>query len=130
VPLDYRIIAAERRVLTAGSGKVTFPDAVALMRAMVADKAIDPAYSELVDLRSIQSIDLSAEQIAELAKTRIFAATSRRAIVAPVPLSFGMARMYEAHHISGGPATLRVFTGLKEALEWLDAESSAEPNPG
>lgn len=129
MPLDYRVVAAERRVLTSGSGTITFEEAVVNIKAMKNDKDLDPSYSELVDLRAVQSIEFSAEQIAEVARTRIFDATSRRAIVAPVPLYFGMARMYEAHHTSGGPAVIRVFTELQEAVEWLDAGTTAEPGP-
>ena len=47
-----------------------------------------------------------------------FAPTSRRAIVVPSDLGFGMARVYQAFR-GGDAGAVRVFTDLEAAKEWL-----------
>jgi hypothetical protein len=129
MPISYRIDAEKRRVFTTAYGILTYKEAVTLIQRMGSDPDFNPYYTELTDLNGIESANMAAEQIAELALIRVFAPESKRAIVAPDPLYFGMARMYEAHHEASSGGHARVFSDMAEAVLWLDEETPPEPRP-
>jgi hypothetical protein len=129
MPTEYTIDPEKRRVTTVGRGTLVFSKMMASAEAMKNDPALDPSYTELVDITDVEVVDLTAEQIEALAGIRIFDAASRRAIVAPRPLYFGMARMYEAHHSAKAEANIRVFTDREEAVKWLDGGPYKETRP-
>ncbi|HEY5228699.1 MAG TPA: hypothetical protein VIJ19_09165 [Opitutaceae bacterium] len=126
MPATYRIDAEKRRVFTSMDGVLTYREATSLIAKMGADPLFNPAYTELSDLREVTSVEMTMDQIAELAALRVFARTSRRAIVATNPLYFGMARMYESHHEASSGGNVRVFSEMAEALLWID--SGARPD--
>jgi hypothetical protein len=127
MPFSYRIDAEKRRVFTTASGVFTYKEAVTLIKRMGADPEFDPAYTELADLTGIERVEMATEQIAELALMLVFAPESKRAIVAPNPLYFGMARMYESHHEASSGGSARVFADMAEAVLWLDGATPPEP---
>lgn len=129
MPTEYSIDPEKRRVTTVGRGTLVFSQMMANAEMMKRDPALDPTFTELVDIAEVDSVDLSAEQIEALAGIRIFDPASRRAIVAPRPLYFGMARMYEAHHSAKTESAIRVFTDRDEAVKWLDGGPYKETRP-
>jgi hypothetical protein len=129
MPFSYRIDASKRRVFTTGSGVFTYREAVDLVNAMGADPAFDPTYTELTDLRDVEHVDITAEQIAEIALLLVFAPASRRAIVATNPLYYGMARMYESHHEASSGGNARVFSDMAEAIVWVDGDDQPDYPP-
>jgi hypothetical protein len=129
MPAEYAIDPEKRRVTTTCRGRLSFDQMVASAEGMKRDPLMDPTFTELVDITGVETIDLTAEQIEALADIRIFDAKARRAIVAPSPLYFGIARMYEAHHSAKAEATLRVFTDRDEAVKWLDGGPYRETTP-
>ena len=129
MPTEYSVDPVKRRVTTTGRGKLVFEQMMGSAAAMRDDPALDPTFTELVDITEVDSVDLTAEQIEALAEIRIFDPKSRRAIVAPRPLYFGMARMYEAHHSAKAEATVRVFTDRDEAVKWLDGGPYKDTRP-
>jgi hypothetical protein len=129
MPFAYRIDAEKRRVLTTGSGTFTYLEAITLIQRMRDDPEFKPSYTELTDLTAVGNIDMTMEQIVELAQIRVFDRESKRAIVAPNPLYFGMARMYESHHEASSGGVARVFSDLSEAVLWLDGTTPPQPGP-
>jgi hypothetical protein len=121
MPAIYRIDAQKRRVFTTMDGVLTYREGMDLITRMGSDPQFDPAYTELADLRAITAVEMTMDQIVEMAVRRVFAPTSRRAIVATNPLYFGMARMYESHHEASSGGNVRVFSDLAEAVQWIDA---------
>jgi hypothetical protein len=120
VPATYRIDAENRRVFTTMEGVLTHAETMAHIARMGADPLFDPNYTELADFREITEVAMTMDQIIDIAVLRVFARTSRRAIVAPNPLYFGMARMYESHHEASCGGNVRVFSGMTEAIQWID----------
>jgi hypothetical protein len=130
MPFSYRIDAAKRRVFTTASGVFTYKEAVILIQRMGADPEFDRTYTELTDLTGIERFEMAMEQIAELALILVFAPESKRAIVAPNPLYFGMARIYESHHEASSGGNARVFSDMAEAVLWLDGEPPSGAEAG
>lgn len=130
MPFSYRIDAAKRRVFTTASGVFTYKEAVILIQRMGADPEFDRTYTELTDLTGIERVEMAMEQIAELALILVFAPESKRAIVAPNPLYFGMARIYESHHEASSGGNARVFSDMAEAVLWLDGEPPSGAEAG
>jgi hypothetical protein len=120
MPASYRIDTQERRVFTTMEGVLTNAEATSVIARMGADPLFDPNYTELADLRQITAVEMTMDEIVELAVLRVFARASRRAIVASIPLYFGMARMYESHHEASSGGNVRVFSDIAEALQWID----------
>jgi len=123
MPASYRIDAVRGRVFTTMDGVLTYKEATGLIARMGADPLFNPGYTELADLRQITAVEMTMDQIVEIAVLRVFAKTSRRAIVASNPLYFGMARMYESHHEASSGGNVRVFSDLAEAILWIDGEA-------
>jgi hypothetical protein len=124
MPIEYRVDPEARRVFTTAYGKLRYEEILDHIAASAKDPDVDPNFSELTDWRRVDSIDLTADEVVEVAREHVFAATARRAIVAPQPLYFGIARMYETHHTAGGKAIVHVFASMEEALHWLDNGTS------
>jgi hypothetical protein len=120
MPFSYRIDSAKRRVYTNAVGVFTYKEAISLITKMGADPDFNPDYTELADLTKVEEVDMTVDQIVEVAVLRVFARTSRRAIVATNPLYFGMARMYESHHEASSGGNARVFSDMDEAVLWVD----------
>jgi hypothetical protein len=85
----------------------------------MADPEFDASFDQLIDTTLTTEWEISAEQARILAKRQIFSPGSRRAIVAPKPLIFGMGRMMQAHHNTVIDTEVQVFYSMDEALNWL-----------
>ncbi|HZZ17872.1 MAG TPA: hypothetical protein VFE25_00800 [Opitutaceae bacterium] len=129
MPFSYSIDAAKRRVFTYGSATLTYKEVVDMIHRMGADPQFDPCYTELTDMTAVDHVDMTMEQIVEIAILRVFNPGSRRAIVAPNPLYFGMARMYESHHEASSGGSVRVFSDMAEAIQWVDGDAPEAPPP-
>jgi hypothetical protein len=127
MPFSYRIDAEKRRVFTAASGVLTFKEVIGGMQRMGKDPKFDPYYTEIIDLAEVDQIELTMEQIVEVAQLRVFAPDSRRAIVSANPFYFGTARMYGSHHEASSGGNARVFSDMAEATLWVDFELPEEP---
>ncbi|HEX6038565.1 hypothetical protein [Longimicrobium sp.] len=119
MPAAYRIDPERAIVLSRAWGTLGDADITAHYTALAADPAFDPAYRQLVDLREVTAVDLSAAHIAEIAKRAVFRPGARRAYVAPTDVAFGVARMLEAYAESIG-GDVEVFRDLPSAERWLD----------
>jgi hypothetical protein len=114
-----KVDVVKRLVTLTVSGEVQDPDLVELAIGVENDPEVRPEFSLLVDLRDADGRSVTSAGVRELAK-RPFALTpaSRRAIVVPTELGFGMARVYEALREAQGGA-IRVFRDYEEAVRWV-----------
>jgi hypothetical protein len=117
--VDRKVDAEERVVTLTVSGEIGDPDLLELALGVENDPEVKPDFSLLVDLRDADGRDVTGAGVRELAK-RPFALSpaSRRGIVVPSELSFGMARVYEALREAQGGA-IRVFRDYEEAVRWV-----------
>ncbi|HKD50273.1 MAG TPA: hypothetical protein VKB90_05730 [Candidatus Acidoferrum sp.] len=83
------------------------------------DPDFDPSFGEIADLTEVTQVEVSGDDIREIAQKNIFSPLSRRAIVVPNDVIFGLARMYEILRELQGESGIRVFRTLDEALDWV-----------
>jgi hypothetical protein len=114
-----QVNAADRIVVLTVAGELEDSDLLRLAIDVESDPEIEPDFSLLVDLRGADGRNVTSNGVRELAR-RPFALspTSRRGIVTPTELTFGMARMYEALRNAEGGA-IRVFRDYEEAVRWV-----------
>jgi hypothetical protein len=81
-------------------------------------------FSLLIDLRKASGQNVtSAGTRAAAAHPLVLKPASRRAVVVPSELGFGMARMYEMLR-EGSGAKMRVFRDYDEAERWVSSDGS------
>ncbi len=127
MPADYRIDTDKRRVFSSGSGHLSYEDIAGHMNRLAKDPKFDPSFSQLFDFRDVTSVGLNSQHVIQIAEIRVFSPESKRAIVAPDPVKFGMARMYEAYRAPKGDRRIEVFADYQEALDWLHLDEPADP---
>lgn len=119
MPAFYKIDKERRFVLSSGTGVFNLEDARLHQERLLADPEFDPSYSQLLDFTHITQIDLTASDVQRLALRNIFSPDSRRAILVPNDLAFGLGRMFEILREAAGERGIRVFRNLEDALEWV-----------
>lgn len=111
-------------MITTASGNVTFAEAMAHQDQLSRDPEFSQDFSQLLDATTVSRLDLSALQIRELARRRMFSATSRRALVANNPAVFGVGRMLQTYlDLAKAEEKVAVFYSRSSALKWLGLEN-------
>ena len=90
-------------------------------RNLLKDPDFDRGFDQLWDFREATHADVSTATLRELAKSRSYADGVKRALVAPLDVAFGLARMFQSLH-DEAPETIQVFRSLPEAETWLGLE--------
>jgi hypothetical protein len=81
---------------------------------------VESDFSLLIDLRQANGRQVTSAGVQALAmRSLVLSPASRRAVVVPTDLGFGMARMYEMLSEKRGGAT-RVFRDYDEARRWVE----------
>jgi len=120
MPVRSVIFKEQRLVFTIEDGCVTFADMWANHDRLLADPDFNPEFNQLVDASLATETDLMADNIRTLYKRRVFATTSRRAVVAGNEFAYGMARMIQTYSdLSENPSNVAVFRDRASALQWL-----------
>ncbi|HKV78099.1 MAG TPA: hypothetical protein VJP02_08180 [Candidatus Sulfotelmatobacter sp.] len=84
-----------------------------------------PAFNHLLDSTKVTKINLTTSEIRAITSRSVFSSASKRAIIAPNPAHFGVARMAEVYHSMVQSAKkVRVFRDLSSALKRLGLEES------
>lgn len=132
MPGSYLIDEARRLVFSRGWGVLTDDELHWHAETLAADPRFDPGHSQVVDFRDLSEIQVTAEGIRCLAHMNPFRRDSRRAVIAPDDVSFGLTRMFEILTQSD-PDQFRVFRTVGPALEWVGLDATTpwpadEPN--
>ena len=118
-------------LLVSARGHVGDAEVFDLIERLVNDPAFPDGIDGLVDLRSVDRLDLSAEAIQRASETATdyesSFAGSRWGIVADEDLAYGISRMYELQRNPQRYA-IGVFRDMEAARSWL-AESEEDPSP-
>lgn len=123
MPARYTIDKAQRTVFMTIRGKLDMADVRDVVGRLIQDPDFDPVFQELVDARDMTLPNLFYEDFQSISDhVDPFSHQSRRAIVAPEGVLYGIARMYQL--IRGGENT-RVFSSRDEALAWLGLEETS-----
>jgi hypothetical protein len=91
--------------------------------ALRAADEVPQEFALLVDLRQASGARVTAVGVRGLvAQAPVLSPTSRRAVVVPTDLGFGMARMYEMLR-QDGAGGMRAFRDFDEARRWVAGRS-------
>ena len=118
MPATYRIDAERRLVLSRVWGVFTAEDLKNHYTTLAADPAFDPTYSQLVDLRDVERVDMDTPVIRRHALERLFHPNAQRALVVSSPHHYELARIY-AEFAEYASQNVHVFRDMHDAEEWL-----------
>jgi hypothetical protein len=107
-----------------GEGTITQAERLATMRAWLGDEAFHPSLPALCDFSGATSTPTLPElrEIAEFIKTHgASIGPTRLAIVTVKPVTFGVARQFQAL-LDSGPVDVHIFRDREDALTWLREE--------
>jgi hypothetical protein len=117
---DYYEIDKERRLVTStASGVITLDEIWAHQEKLVKDPDYDPGFAQLLDIAQVTKLELNGDDVRTIAGSKIFASSSRLAIVASSNLMYGMARMFQIFREMKGEQGIHVFRDRDEALAWV-----------
>jgi hypothetical protein len=132
MPATFEIDHDARLVRSRAWGVLVDDDLAATQSGVRADPRFDPEYSQLFDFSAVTEVRVTRDGLLALASRTPYAPTSRRAMVVPDDLGFGMARMYQM--LSGrDPEYFRPFRSVDAAMRWLEGlpdESPRDIPPG
>jgi hypothetical protein len=126
MPLDYSIDTQRGMVFSKATGSFRAADALDHMKRLSADANFRPTYNQLIDFREISALELSTDQIRDLASTAIFGPGSKRAFVVSTDLQFGLGRVFSAYRHIEGEKGIMIFREMKDALHWLSLPSEPD----
>ncbi len=101
-----------------GRGHLFTPVAAAILTTMLLAGG-----SEVLDG---MRLDLSAENVRELAQTNVFSSDSHRAFIVSSDAAYGFARAFENLRERMGEHGIRVFRDLEDALLWVFSEKESD----
>lgn len=115
----YSIDTANRFVSVRFTKRLTFGDIENYAFALRSDPRFDPIFSELIDLRDVEEVALSAKQLLNLAdQVDPFTLRSKRAFVARSQAQINAARMHRI--LRPESSNIRVFFSIDEAEQWIE----------
>lgn len=109
-------------MLSTGWGDLTFAEMKAHQDEVKSDADFVPQFDQLIDMTGVTRLEASLEEFKTIARGSLFFShTSRRALVAKLPLIIGMGPMLGTYRevIGAGQDQLHVFYDRNEALMWL-----------
>ena len=114
--VDQQIDHERRLVIFTITGRLTDAGLLGIADVLESNSAISKDFGWLIDLRLSDGIRITADGVSQMATRRLaLDASSRRAVVVPRGLGYGMARMYQMLRREGAP---RVFTDYDDAYRW------------
>ena len=125
MPQFYKIDKERRLVLSTASGVFSRADAVGHMQKLLKDPDFDPSYFQIADFTQVTKIELTAQDVHELAQRSVFSPQSRRALLVRNDVAYGLGRMFGMLRESQGEMGIRVFRNLEEALDWVFSKSTS-----
>jgi hypothetical protein len=119
VNVERTIDTAAQLVILRVSGKLGDGELLSLAQYIASAPGVTPDFSFLIDLRQADGTTVTPVGVRLLARQRlVLSPKSRRAVVVPTDLGYGMARMYEILREPRGGATV-VFRDYDEAERWV-----------
>lgn len=126
MPATFEIDHDARLVRSRAWGVLVDDDLAGTQSGVRADPRFEPDYSQLFDFSAVTEVRVTREGLRALASRSPFGPASRRAMVVPDDLAFGMARMYQL--LSGrDPEFFRPFRSVEAAMRWLGGDATDTP---
>ena len=124
MPASYTIDIERKAIFSTATGTLTDADLRDHQRHVLRDPDFDPGLRQLWDLREVSATEVSTETLRDLAASTSYAPETKRAVVAPRDVIYGLARMFQTLHEHAGE-DFRVFRSADEAREWLGLQPAA-----
>ena len=118
LPFDYTIDTGARVVSVRATGTLTFAKIVDYASRLRVDPRFSPAFAEIVDLRLVESVQLSASEAIRLAdQVDVFSFTSKRAFVAQSQAQINAGQLHRI--LRPASTNIRLFFSMDEARAWI-----------
>jgi hypothetical protein len=119
--VERTIDPAARVVTLTVIGDLGDAELMSLADVLAETPDLEPDFSLLIDLRQAHGEKVTSAGVYRLVeRPLVLSPASRRAVVVPTNLGFGMARMYETLRSNRGGGA-RVFRDYEEARRWVTA---------
>jgi hypothetical protein len=118
MPFLFHVDESMKVVHVEAIGEVNDKEVMDLSTRLRQEAVFVSGYPTLCDCSALATVSISASLIESLAKAAR-ARTNLVAVIAPLPVAFGLARMFQ---IFNDPEyeRIHVFAGAEEAMAWLD----------
>jgi hypothetical protein len=113
---DFVINTDHKMVFSFGWGRLTISDVNQHRTRLLLDTRYCRDFAQIISLADVTEMALSNSEINSLAKQGLFAPESRRAMVAPSDLQFGLSRVFDSYTAG---QSIRIFRELKDAVAWV-----------
>jgi len=124
LPFVYTIDPEARLVSVEFTGNITYPNIHNYAVSLRADRSFSPAFSEIVDLRFVESVTLSAREAVALAcSADPFSTKVKRAFVVQNQSQINAAHLHRI--LRPESDKIRVFFSIDEAREWIAGSRAA-----
>ena len=121
--VEFYVDIAKRRVTVRFGRKLTAADIRSYADHLRTNPAFDPKFSEIVDLREVEDLDLKAQDFLKLAdEIDPFSPVARRAFVIRTSVQTHAARM---HKILRAEKNMGIFSSMEQAEEWIEWRPAA-----
>lgn len=116
---EYELNAAKRLVSVKFRRKLTVTDIAKYAALLRADPLFEPDFSEVVEIREVEELDLNADEFIRLAgEIDPFSERAKRAFVVSNEIQNHAARM---HKILRTQRSISIFHSLEAARRWVEA---------
>ena len=122
MPFSVQLDRERHLIVISAEGDVGDTDLEALSKTARAMPEVATGIGVLYDCSGLSSVSVTRGLVQELGM-RARNDTNRVAFVAPTPVAFGLARMYQI--ISGGEDRMQIFPDRDTALAWLKNDLAA-----
>ncbi len=118
MPIQYAIDAARRTVEITCEGEITAQQIVEHRRNLLADPQFSADFAALIDASHLGAFGVSWELLNGLKYDDPFSGKSRRAVLAPGSLAYGLGRMYQGLRRDSNFAVFRTIDGARKWIEF------------
>jgi hypothetical protein len=120
MPFATSFYRDRRLIITRAWGHITFADVRVYQQELGQRPEFDPTWAHVVDARDSIQVDMSSDEIRQLAETSVLVPSARRAMVATDLAVFGIFRMFGTFfELQMDASAVGVFKTLDEAIEWV-----------
>lgn len=117
LPAQHTIDVERKCVSVMFGSRLTVQDIDRYSRLLQSNPAFDPSFCEIVDLRQVEQLDLTADDFLRLAdQIDPFSPTAKRAFVVGTSVQEHAARM---HKVLRTTRNIQIFHSMEEANRWV-----------
>jgi hypothetical protein len=117
--LFFHIDKERKLVISTASGVLSREYLDAHMRNLLKNPDFNPSYSQLADFSHLTKLDITSDDVGDIARANVFSSNSRRAFIVADEQSASLAEMFAILREAAGEHGIRVFRTLEEGVDWI-----------